>query len=161
MVYNSLISLKNRVATANIDVELKRRYDLIPQIVHVVEGMQKHERNIQETVVLLRNQSDINSIENKHTSAVKGCSNRLMMLIENYPELKSNEFFMQLHHNIVETEQRIALARNYYNDIIETYNNRRERFPENMIAYIAGLQPVPMFTAIDFERAAINIQLAE
>lgn len=163
MVYNSLIGLKNRVktATANIDVELKRRYDLIPQIIRVVEGMQKQERNIQETVALLRKQSGINAIENKNASETKGCSNRLIALIENYPELKSNELFMQLQRTITETEQRIALARNYYNDIIETYNNRRERFPENMIAFVAGLQPVPLFNAEDFECAEINVRLAE
>jgi hypothetical protein len=163
MVYNSLISLKNRVktATANINVEIKRRYDLIPQIVRVVEGMQKQERNIQETAALLRNQSGINAIENKNAMEAQGCSNRLMALIENYHELKSNELFMQLHRNIAETEQRIALAGNYYNDIIETYNNRCERFPENMIAVIAGLRPAPLFNAVDFERAAISVRLAE
>ncbi|MDR0703466.1 MAG: LemA family protein [Planctomycetaceae bacterium] len=163
MVYNSLISLKNRVktATANINVEIKRRYDLIPQLVSVVEGMQQHERNIQETVALLRQQSGINAIENKNVSETKGCSNRLMTLIEQYPELKSNELFMKLHRNIAETEQRIALARNYYNDIIETYNNRCEHFPENMIASVAGLRPAPLFNAADFERAEINVRLAE
>jgi len=161
MVYNSLIGLKNRVkmATANIDVELKRRYDLIPQIVSVIEGMQKHERETQETLALLRSQSAIEAVES--SSRAKGCANRLTVLAESYPDLKSNELFLSLHHALTETEQRIALARNYYNDVVETHNNRRERFPENLIAAVAGLHEVAPFAAEDFERAAVNVRFAE
>ena len=161
MVYNSLIGLKNRVkmAMANIDVELKRRYDLIPQIVRVIEGMQQHERGAQETLALLRNQSAINTVENG--TGAKGCANRLVALTENHPDLKSDELFLSLHRNLTETEQRIALARNYYNDVIETYNNRRERFPEKLIAAVARLYYVAPFAAEGFERASVNVRFAE
>ena len=161
MVYNSLIGLKNRVkmATANIDVEFKRRFDLIPQIVQVIEGMQQHERDTQETLALLRNQSAIDAVDNGGNA--RGCANRLVALAENYPDLKSNELFLSLHHNLTETEQRIALARTYYNDVVETYNNRRERFPENIIAAVAKLHPVPLFVAEDFERAAVKVRFVE
>jgi hypothetical protein len=170
MVYNSLIGLKNRVkmATANIDVELKRRYDLILQIVRVIEGMQKHERDMQETLALLRNQSAIDTVDSMvdHTTAddasvARGCAGRLTALAESYPDLKSNELFLTLHHTLTETEQRIALARNYYNDVVETHNNRRERFPENLIATIAKLYPVVPFHAEDFERAVVDVRFAE
>ncbi|MCL2348294.1 MAG: LemA family protein [Planctomycetaceae bacterium] len=161
MVYNSLVGLKNRVkmATANMDVELKRRYDLIPQIVRVIEGMQKHECDTQETLALLRNQSAIDAVDN--ASAAKGCANRLVALAESYPDLKSNELFLSMHRALTETEQRIALARNYYNDVVETHNNRRERFPENFIAAVAGLHPVAPFVAEDFEHAAVQVQFVQ
>ncbi|MDR1959031.1 MAG: LemA family protein [Planctomycetaceae bacterium] len=163
MVYNSLTGLKNRVkmATANMDVEFKRRFDLIPQILGVVEGMQKQEREVQETVARLRHQSGIKAVPNTGASVVQGCANRLAVLAESYPELKSNELFMALHRNLTETEQRIALARHYYNDVIETYNNRRERFPENLIVSVAGMPPIPLFLAEDFERAPVDVQFAE
>jgi hypothetical protein len=170
MVYNSLIGLRNRVkmATANIDVELKRRYDLIPQIVRVIEGMQKHERDTQETLALLRNQSAIDTVDGMaapttadDAPVARGCAGRLTALVENYPDLKSNELFLTLHHTLTETEQRIALARNYYNDIVETHNNRRERFPENLIATVAKLPPTAPFPAEDFERAVIDVRFAE
>ena len=161
MVYNSLVGLKNRVkmATANIDVELKRRFDLIPQIVRVIEGMQQHERDTQETLALLRNQSAIDAVDNGVDA--RGCANRLVALAENYPDLKSNELFLSLQHNLTETEQRIALARTYYNDVVETYNNRRERFPENLIATVARLHPVSLFVAEDFERATVDVRFVE
>ena len=159
MVYNSLIGLKNRVkmATANIDVELKRRFDLIPQLLRVIEGMQQHERQVQEMTALLRKQGTIDSVSDD----VKGCSRQLIGLAENYPELKTNKLFLTLQTNLSETEQRIALARNYYNDVIETYNNRCERFPESMIALLAGMKLILPFQAEDFERNNIEVRLAE
>ena len=161
MVYNSLIALKNRVkmATANIDVEFKRRFDLIPQIVRIIEGMQQYERQTQEILALLRSQAAIHTVDNN--VCAKGCAKRLMALVERYPGFKSDGLFLSLHHNLMETEQRIALARNYYNDVIETYNNRRERFPESLIAAVAGLYPIPPFVAEGFERAAVNVQFAK
>lgn len=166
MVYNSLVGLKNRVkmAAANINVELKRRFELIPQLLSVVEGMRHHEKDVQQTLVRLRNQSAIVSVERAEENdapAPQGCAKSLTALVESYPELKSNETFMKLHKNLVETEQRIALARNYYNDVIETYNNRRERFPECLIAVMADMHPIPFFQAEDFERARIEVHLVE
>ncbi len=162
-VYNSLIGLKNRVklATANIDVELKRRVDLIPQLLRVIEGMQQHERHVHETVALLRGQAPIDSVDDGEIHGTKGCTKRLVALAEKYPELKSNDVFLKLHKNLAETEQRIALARNYYNDVIETHNNRRERFPENVIAMLAGMKSIPLFQAEDFERNNVQARLAE
>jgi len=158
IVYNSLIGLKNRVkmAIANIDVELKRRRDLIPQLVSVVEGLQKHEREVQEAVALLRSQVAVQSVQN---STAQGCAGRIIGLAERYPELKANDVFQNLQDNLIKTEQRIALARSYYNDVIETYNNRRERFPESMIAVLARLRPVPPFVAEHFEREVVHVDL--
>ncbi|MGL6197045.1 MAG: LemA family protein, partial [Thermoguttaceae bacterium] len=160
-VYNSLVGLKNRVkmATANIDVELKRRFDLLPQLVRIVEGMRNHEQHVQETVAVLRNQALIDSVSESFSRETIGCVKRLVAIVENYPELKSDELFMKLHDNLVSTEQRIALARNYYNDVIETYNNRCERFPESFIASIAMMKRIAPFQAEGFERAAIEVEL--
>jgi len=157
-VYNSLIGLKNRVkmATANIDVELKRRHDLIPQLVSVVEGLQKHEREVQEAVALLRSQVAVQSVQ---SGAAKGCAGRIIGLAERYPELQANDVFLNLQDNLIKTEQRIALARSYYNDVIETYNNRRERFPESLIAVLARLRPVLPFVAEHFEREVVKVDL--
>jgi hypothetical protein len=164
-VYNSLISLKNRVkmATANIDVELKRRNDLIPPLVNVVDGLQKHERDVQETTALLRSQVAVQSVDsNEETNTpAQGCASRLIGLVEHYPELKANEGFLKLQENLIETEQRIALARNYYNDVVATYNTRRERFPEGCVAVLAGLRPVSLFAAENFEREVVTVNLVE
>ncbi|MDR0326734.1 MAG: LemA family protein [Planctomycetaceae bacterium] len=160
-VYNSLIGLKNRVkmATANVDVEIKRRFDLIPQLIRVLEGMKQHERSLLESVVLLRNQGAMHPLEEQTVLTVKGCAKQLIELVENYPELKTNELFLTLQENLIATEQRIALARNYYNDVIETHNNRRERFPENIIAVLAGMKPIPLLQIEDIERNNIEVQL--
>ena len=159
LVYNSLIELKNRVkmAAANIDVELKRRHDLIPSLVKTIEGLQQHERSVTETLALLRSQS----LSKSTNDAAKGCAGHLIALAENYPQLKTDESFMKLHNNLVETEQRIALARGYYSDVIETYNNRRERWPECYVATLAGLQHLSPFIAEDFERAAVRVNLVQ
>ena len=167
LVYNSLIGLKNRVkmGAANIDVELKRRHDLIPRLVNIVEGLQKHERGIQETTALLRSQAAVLAVPEKHSKqpplVTRGCASRLIALVENYPKLQANGAFMKLQENLIETEHRIALARNYYNDVIETYNNRRERFPESLIAAVARLHPLPMFVAENFEREIVEVHLVK
>jgi hypothetical protein len=166
-VYNSMIGLRNRLrmAVANIDVELKRRHDLIPQLGSIVVGLRKHERDIQETVALLRGQLAIQSISecgnehNRNASPARACARRIIALAERYPELKANNVFLNLQDNLVKTEQRIALARNYYNDVIEAYNNRRGRFPECLVAVLARLQPVSPFVAENFERDSIKVDL--
>ncbi len=163
LVYNSLIGLKNRVrmATANIDIELKRRFDLIPQLLHVVAGMQQHERQVQETLALLRSQSTIQSIPGEGSTMAQGCAPRLVGLVEQYPELKADEMFLTLHKNLTETEQRIELARTYYNDVIEAHNRRCQSFPENLIATVAQMKSIPAFQAKDFVRKNLEIQLAD
>jgi hypothetical protein len=164
-VYNSLIGLKNRVkmAAANIEVELKRRNDLIPQLVKVVDGLQKHERDIQETTALLRSQVAVLSVDTDEgtSTPAQGCAARLIALVEHYPELKANDGFLKLEENLIETDQRIALARNYYNDVVCTYNTRCERVPEGWVAILAGLRPVSLFTAENFEREAFSVNLVE
>lgn len=161
LIYNSLIGLKNRVksAAANIDVELKRRHDLIPQLIGTVEGLQRHEHDLQETLVVLRSQIDVQSVAGGNTA--NGCMNRIVAIVENYPDIRANELFMKLQSYLVEAEQRIALARTYYNDMVETHNNRRERFPECLIAVLAGLRVVPRFEAENFERSAVKVNLVQ
>jgi hypothetical protein len=162
-VYNSLIGLRNRLpmAAANVDVELKRRHDLIPQLASIVDALRKHERDIQEACALLRSQMAVQSASDNQQLQAQGCAQRIKMLVANYPELQANSVFLDLQRNLIETEQRIALSRNYYNDVIEAYNNRRERFPENMIAILARLRPVSPFVAENFERCVVQVNLVE
>jgi len=159
-VYNSLIGIKNRVrqAWSNIDVELKRRFDLIESLVNVIKGFQKYECETQETLVILRSQIKKGTSDGS-TPDLAACSPCLSILIENYPEIKSNELFRNLHDNLAETEQRIALARGYYNEMVSYYNDRRERVPECYVATMARLTPQPFFHAENFEKFAVTLKI--
>jgi hypothetical protein len=161
-VYNSLIGLKNRVSQgwSNVDVQLKRRHDLIPNIVEVIEGVRGHEKEVQESVADLRKQA-MATEPGAEGPDPEACSGRLLALMEQYPELKANENFMQLQKQLSETEQRIALARSYFNDLAMFYNNRREVFPDRFLATLAGMKPQKYIAAENFERAPVQVQLID
>lgn len=137
--YNVLVGLRNRVRDqwAQIDVQLKRRFDLIPNIVETVKGYAGHEKETLEAVIAARNKfKEANTPEaemaaNGELNQVLG---RLMVLTEAYPDLKANQNFMQLQEELRDTETKIAHARQFYNDTVLTYNNRCEMFPSNVIA---------------------------
>jgi LemA protein len=137
--YNSLVRLRNQLenAWAQIDVQLKRRHDLIPNLVETVKGYAKHERETFERVTQARNMA-INAksvgeraeAENVLTGALKS----LFAVAEAYPELKANQNFMQLQEELASTENKVAFSRQFYNDSVMTYNTRIEVFPINLIA---------------------------
>ena len=137
--YNSLVRLRNQLenAWAQIDVQLKRRHDLIPNLVETVKGYAKHERETFERVTQARNMA-INAksvgeraeAENVLTGALKS----LFAVAEAYPELKANQNFMQLQEELASTENKVAFSRQFYNDSVMTYNTRIEIFPINLIA---------------------------
>ncbi|HVZ64002.1 MAG TPA: LemA family protein [Lacunisphaera sp.] len=160
MVFNSLVDLRNRVASAwsQVDVQLKRRFDLIPRIEGVVQGLQQHERTTQETLATLRAQRDATppGVAGPDFQAVGG---RLTAVIERYPDLKADAGFLKLHQELVDTEQRIALARGYYNEIATHYNTTIEVVPERFVAGLTRLQPRPLLAAGDFERAPVTVKL--
>jgi uncharacterized tellurite resistance protein B-like protein len=157
MVYNELVNLRERVRQARslVDVELKRRRDLIPRLVEVVKGLRDHEARVQEQVARLRAQAA------REAGSVEGCTASVRAIAEAYPELKSNEAFLSLQNELTRTEQRIALARAYLNDIVTHYNNRLEVVPDNFVARLLGLKREPLFEAQGFERAVVQVSFGD
>jgi hypothetical protein len=147
MVFNSVTGLRNRVRQAQslIDVQLKRRADLIPPLLACVQGFRAHEASVQTLVAALRAQAA------GRPSAV---APMLTAVVESYPDIRAQESFDELRKNLVETEDRIALARAYYNNIATFYNTRLERVPDRYVAAIVAMTPEPLFQAEGFERQA-------
>ena len=162
MVYNSLVTLHQRVAQSwsQVDVQLKRRADLIPNLVAGVAAYRDYERSTQQAVAQLRQQAEATP-PGEAGADYDGLSPVLRAVVERYPELKANEVFMGLQRSLVETEQRIALARDYFNDIATFYNNRLEIVPDRFVAGLARLRPRTLMTAAGFERASIEVKLAD
>ena len=176
-IYNSLVGLRNRFknAFAQIDVQLKRRYDLIPNLVETAKGYLKHERETLEAVIKARNiafaaaqtaaanPADANAMRSL-TSAeggLAGALSRLMVVSEQYPELKANQNMMQLTEELTSTENKVAFARQAYNDSVMSYNNARETFPSVVLAGALGFQPAELFKVEDpTERHAPKVSFA-
>ncbi len=156
-VYNRLVRLKVRCedAWASIDVQLKRRYDLIPNLVETVKGYAKHERETLEAVIRAR-QAGIEAgtvqeqaqAENMLTGALR----QLFALSEAYPELKANENFARLQEELSSTENKIAFARQHYNDSVREYNTRLETFPDNLLAGTFGFSRREFFELEEAEQ---------
>ena len=138
-VYNGLVRLRNRfqAAWSQIDVQLKRRYDLIPNLVETVKGYAAHERGTLEAVTKARQQAiDASGIaqQAQAENMLTGTLRQLFALSENYPDLKANQNFLALQEELTSTENKIAFARQHYNDVVMRFNTRIEVFPANMIA---------------------------
>jgi len=151
MVFNSIIGLRNRVRQAQslIDIQLKRRADLLPPLVACVQGFRAHEASVQTLVAALRAQA-----AGARPFAV---APMLVAVVEQYPELKGQQAFAELRKNLVDTEDRIALARAYHNNIATFYNTRLERVPDRYVADIVKMNPEPLFQAEGFERQSSKI----
>ena len=153
-VYNGLIRLRNgyKNAFSQIDVQLKRRYDLIPNLVETAKGYMKHERETLEAVVQARaaavnaqqaasrNPGDPEAMKtfNGAEGQLNSVLSRLMMVCESYPDLKANQNMLQIQEELTSTENRVAYARQAYNDAVTSYNNAREVFPSSVIAGMSG-----------------------
>ena len=141
--YNGLVRGRNRVeeAWADVDTELKRRYDLIPNLVETVKGYAAHERETLEAVVEARNQA-VSATSPQEQAEAEGfltaALRQLFALAESYPDLKANENFLQLQHELANTEDRIQRARRFYNAAVREFNNRVETFPTNLVAGALG-----------------------
>ena len=159
--YNKLVTLRNRYknAYAQIDVQLKRRYDLIPNLVETAKGYIKHERETLEAVTQARNiayaaakaaaanpgdAAAMKSLGSAETG-LAGTLSRLMMVSESYPDLKANQNMMQLSEELTSTENKISFARQAYNDSVMGYNTDREVFPSNLIAGMFNFGPAELF----------------
>ena len=161
--YNSFVQLRNRVKDqwSQIDVHLKRRADLIPNLVETVKGYAKHEKDTLEAVINARNKavSATNATEEMQANnELTGALTKLFALVESYPELKANTNFMDLQANLKDTEDKISFARQFYNDTVLKYKNKLEVFPSNLVAGIFGFKPEPFFEASATERETPKVQ---
>lgn len=164
--YNILVSRKNRVknAWAQIDVQLKRRYDLIPNLVETVKGYAQHERELLEKVTQARSQAlsaksvgETAKANNMLTETLKS----LFAVAENYPNLKANENFLRLQEELSATENKIAFARQFYNDEAMAYKIFIERFPSNIIAAIFHFKPEEFYTIPEIEKEPVKVSFAK
>ncbi len=164
-IYNGLVALRNRFknAFAQIDVQLKRRYDLIPNLVEIAKGYMKHERETLEAVIQARNQAQsaaqaaaanpgspgamqqLGAAE----GALSGVLGRLFALAEAYPDLKANQNMLALQEELTSTENKVAFARQAYNDSVMEYNTRRESFPDVVFAGMLGFGPAELLQATE------------
>ena len=155
-VYNGLIARKNqaREAFATIDTQLKRRYDLIPNLVEAVRGAAKHERETLDAVIAARN-SAMNATGDARAAAENQLSQTLksiFALSENYPTLRANENFLELQRELSDTENKIQASRQFYNTVVMALNTQIEQFPSNIVARAFGITHEQMFAADDTSR---------
>lgn len=162
-IYNSLIVAQNRVqeALSDIEVQMKRRYDLIPNLVNTVKGYAIHEKNLLEKITQLRSQAleakdqkEQIETDNMLSSTLK----TLFAVAENYPDLKANENFLQLQQELVDCEDKIQAARRFYNANVRDYNTKIQIFPNSFIAKLIGAKPFDFF---DIEEEEKNIPKVE
>ena len=163
--YNGLVRRRNQVknAWAQIDVQLKRRYDLVPNLVETVRGYMKHERETLEAVTNARNLAQQSAsagagARGKAEGALSSALSRLLVVVENYPDLKANQNFLALQEELTSTENKIGFSRQYYNDSVLKYNNQTQMFPSNIIASITGFRASEFFeVTIAAEREAPKV----
>jgi LemA protein len=163
IIYNKLVKQRNRVenAWAQIEVQLKRRYDLIPNLLETVKGYAKHEKTLFENITKARaavmsanNVNETAEASNYLSSTLKS----LFAVAENYPELKANQNFLQLQKDLLETEDKIAYARQFYNDTVMKYNISIQTIPTNIIASLTGFQKKELFEAAQTEREVPKVE---
>ncbi len=161
--YNGFVVLKTRIqeALSGIDVQLKRRADLIPNLVESVKGYAKHEKEVFENVTaarsaLLSAQSPADKAEanNQLTGALK----TLFAVAENYPELKASNNFIQLQQELTDTEDKVAYSRQFYNSNVTDFNTKVATFPSSIIANMFGFKPFEFFTAADEDRKKVDVK---
>lgn len=163
-LYNSLVKLNNKVkeAFSTMDVYLKKRWDLIPNIVETVKGYAEHEKETIKEIVNLRNSAYNNMSDDDKIKTNEKLStgiNKMMALAEAYPDLKSNENFIDLSNQLAKVEEDIANSRKYYNGVVRMFNNKVEMFPSNIFANIFGYKSKKMFEASAVERENVKIEL--
>ena len=162
-VYNSLIKFRNRTdeAWSDIDVQLKRRYDLIPNLVNTVKGYADHEKEVLEKVTEARtramgaqNPEDKAQAENMLTGALKS----LFAVAENYPDLKASQNFLELQRELSDTENKIQAARRFYNGNVRDFNTKTQTFPNNMIIGMFGFKKYDFFEAEGDEKEVVEVK---
>ena len=162
-IYNNLVALRNRFknAFAQIDVQLKRRYDLIPNLVETVKGYAKHEKETLEAVIRARNTAIAASNPEEQAAAenmITGALKSVFALSEAYPDLKANTNFLALQEELTGSEDRIAYARQFYNDVVNRYNTKIQTFPSVFLANMAGYKPRQYFEADPGSRGPVSVK---
>jgi LemA protein len=163
--YNRLIGLRNQVQNAwkQIDVQLKRRHDLIPNLVAAVKGAMEFERDTLERVMAARNRA-VAAPSRQESVAAEGELSRalrqLLAVVENYPTLRANENVLKLQEELTTTENQLGFARQFYNDIATRFNTQQEVFPASVIAKQFGFQRTELFVADDADRAVPSVDLS-
>ena len=162
-VYNGLVQLNNKVkeAFSTMDVYLKKRWDLLPNLVETVKGYASHEKDTLKEIVELRNSSYDNMSDDEKIKKNEQISNgitKIMALAEAYPELKANENFRDLSNQLTKVEEDIANSRKYYNGVVRMFNNKVEMFPSNIFANLFGFKSKAMFEASANERENVKVQ---
>jgi len=168
VIYNGLVRLRNQVknAWAQIDVQLKRRYDLIPNLVDTVKGYMKHERETLESVTKARNLAQQISggsvgARSKAETELSSALARLLAVVENYPDLKANQNFLALQEELTSTENKISFSRQFYNDSVLRLNNQTQMFPSNVVAGMTGFRAEEFFeVTVTEEREAPKVSFA-
>jgi LemA protein len=164
--YNRLVKLRNQVLTAwaDIDVQLRRRHDLVPQLVAAVKGYAGHERGVLTAVTELRAQAvaltspaKLGQVE----GALEKALTQLFALKEAYPDLKANENFLKLQHDLVEVEDNLQYSRRFYNGAVRDYNTTTQRFPDMLVAHAGGFSESEFFSAEESERAPVKVGLSD
>lgn len=162
ITYNNFIKLKNMVqeAFSTMDVYLKKRWDLIPNLIETVKGYVKHEENTLKEIVDLRGSSYDSMSDDEKVKANQTISkdiNKIMLVAENYPDLKASANFQDLSRELSKVEEDIANARKYYNGAVEMFNNKVEMFPSNILAKLFGYKPKAMFETDSTERENVKV----
>ncbi len=162
--YNALVRTRNRVreSWSDIEVQLKRRYDLIPNLVETVKGYMEHEKQVFEQVTLARSQAMGAQTREEKSAAenqLSGTLKTLFAVAENYPQLKANENFMELQQELSDTENKIQAARRFYNSMVMDINSRIQTFPTNLLAKLFGFKEEGFFkTDNDAEREPVQVK---
>ena len=164
LAFNRLVRLRNQVRTAwaDIDVQLLRRHDLVPQLVAAVQAYASHERTVMETATALRAQAMSAPSRPRLAEAedaLEHAIGRLLALREAYPELKASDNFAQLQRDLVEVEEHLQYARRYYNGAVRDYNDATKRVPDLLVARLAGFGHEEFFEAGDAQRAPVRVRL--
>ena len=162
LTFNRLISLRNRVdnAWSQIDVQLKRRYDLIPNLINSVKGYMKHEKGVLTEITKMRSQlvSGSMSQKAKASDAISNALKTIFAVAENYPKLEASENFKMLQEELSGTESKIAFARQFYNDNVMDLNNKIQQFPSNVIASIINFKEREFFKSEEVEKKAVKVE---
>jgi LemA protein len=164
-MYNGLVRLRNRIESAwsQIDVQLQRRYDLIPNLVETVKGYASHEKDTLDRVIQARNQAiNTQGVANQAQAenVISGALKSLFALSEAYPDLKANQNFLALQEELSGTEGKIAYARQFYNDAVQSYNTKTQTFPSALIAQRFGFKQREYFEADDTSRGPVKVDFS-
>lgn len=164
LTYNSLVQLRNKVkeAFSTMDVYLKKRYDLIPNLVDIVKGYAKHETDTLQEVTKMRVNAQKGDLNTAIDSEVKigDALQSLLVVVEKYPDLKANTNFLDLQERLSKMEEEIAFSRRYYNGSVREYNNKCQMFPFNLIAGVFGFKALPMYQVeSEQERKVVDVKL--